>query len=115
MAEIVASNANLARRYDLSASMRGVGPTLAFTLIALLPELGPDEPQTDRRPCRPWSDAEFEAATLHLRRAKGGTTATHRLLGDELRALRALKREAKSPFIFVSERGARSRLLALPS
>jgi type 1 fimbriae regulatory protein FimB/type 1 fimbriae regulatory protein FimE len=53
-----------------------------------------------------WSDVEFETATLHLRRAKGGTTATHPLLGDELRALRALKREAKSPFIFVSERGA---------
>jgi site-specific recombinase XerD len=28
------------------------------------------------------------------------------LLEEELRALRALKREAKSPFIFVSERGA---------
>jgi site-specific recombinase XerD len=28
------------------------------------------------------------------------------LLGDELRALRVLKREAKSPFVFVSERGA---------
>src|SRR5262245_55851367 len=42
-----------------------------------------------------WSDAEFESATLHLRRAKGGTTGTHPLLGDELRALRALKREAK--------------------
>ena len=53
-----------------------------------------------------WSDVEFEAATLHLRRTKGGSTATHPLLGDELRALRALKREAKSPFIFVSERGA---------
>ena len=53
-----------------------------------------------------WSDVEFESATLHLRRAKGGATTTHPLLGDELRALRALKREAKSPFIFVSERGA---------
>ena len=53
-----------------------------------------------------WSDIEFETGTLHLRRAKGGTTATHPLLGDELRALRALKREAKSPFVFVSERGA---------
>jgi type 1 fimbriae regulatory protein FimB/type 1 fimbriae regulatory protein FimE len=40
------------------------------------------------------------------RRAKGGVTSTHPLLGDELRALRVLKREAKSPFIFVSERGA---------
>ena len=53
-----------------------------------------------------WSDMEFETGTLHLRRAKGGTTATHPLLGDELRALRSLKRDAKSPFIFVSERGA---------
>ena len=35
-----------------------------------------------------WSDVEFETGTLHLRRAKGGTTATHPLLGDELRALR---------------------------
>src|SRR3974390_2171536 len=40
MAQIVASHANLTRRYELLTSMRGVGPTLAFTLIALLPELG---------------------------------------------------------------------------
>src|SRR6516225_504712 len=53
-----------------------------------------------------WSDVEFETATLHMRRAKNGLTATHPLLGDELRALRALRREAKSPFIFISERGA---------
>jgi type 1 fimbriae regulatory protein FimB/type 1 fimbriae regulatory protein FimE len=53
-----------------------------------------------------WSDLEFETGNLHLRRAKGGATGTHPLLGDELRALRVLKREAKSPFIFVSERGA---------
>ena len=62
-----------------------------------------------------WSDVEFETGTLHLRRAKGGATATHPLLGDELRALRALKREAKSPFIFVSERGAPSPPRAWPS
>jgi type 1 fimbriae regulatory protein FimB/type 1 fimbriae regulatory protein FimE len=53
-----------------------------------------------------WTQVEFETATLHVRRAKGGMTSTHPLLGDELRALRALKREAKSPFIFVTERGA---------
>ena len=53
-----------------------------------------------------WADVEFETATLHIRRAKGGVAATHPVLGDELRALRVLKREAKSPFIFVSERGA---------
>ena len=53
-----------------------------------------------------WSDVEFESGTLHLKRAKGGTTSTHPLLGDQLRALRALKRDAQSPFILVSERGA---------
>jgi len=53
-----------------------------------------------------WSDVEFESGTLHLRRAKKGQTNTHPLLGDELRALRALKREADSPFVFVTERGA---------
>jgi len=40
MAQIIASNANLTRRYELLTSMQGVGPTLAFTLVALLPELG---------------------------------------------------------------------------
>ena len=53
-----------------------------------------------------WSDVEFETGNLHLRRAKGGAASTHPLLGDELRALRVLKRESKSPFVFVSERGA---------
>jgi type 1 fimbriae regulatory protein FimB/type 1 fimbriae regulatory protein FimE len=53
-----------------------------------------------------WSDVEFETGNLHLRRAKGGTTATHPLLGDELRALRALKRGANSSFVFVTERAA---------
>jgi integrase len=53
-----------------------------------------------------WTDVEFETGTLHIRRAKGGATSTHPLLGDEMRALRALKREARSPFIFVSERAA---------
>ncbi len=53
-----------------------------------------------------WSDVEFESGALHVRRAKGGTTTTHPLLGDELRALRILKRDAKSPFVFLTERGA---------
>jgi integrase len=39
-----------------------------------------------------WSSIEFETATMHVRRAKGGQEATHPLLGDELRALRELKR-----------------------
>jgi len=40
LAEMVATNATLAQRYELLTSMPGVGPVLAFTLIALLPELG---------------------------------------------------------------------------
>src|SRR5262249_31241983 len=40
LAEMVAANGALAQRYDLLTSMPGVGPVLAFTLIALWPELG---------------------------------------------------------------------------
>ncbi len=54
-----------------------------------------------------WSDVEFESGSIYLRRAKGGATSTHPVLGDELRALRALKREAKSPVL--SENSIRAR------
>ena len=40
LAEMVATNAAFAWLYDLLTSMPGVGAVLAFTLIALLPELG---------------------------------------------------------------------------
>jgi transposase len=40
LVEIVASDAALGHRYRLLTSMPGVGPLLACTLIALLPELG---------------------------------------------------------------------------
>jgi type 1 fimbriae regulatory protein FimB/type 1 fimbriae regulatory protein FimE len=54
-----------------------------------------------------WSQVDFAAAVLHVRRVKRGTPATHPLRGDEMRALRRLQREApKSAFVFVSERGA---------
>jgi type 1 fimbriae regulatory protein FimB/type 1 fimbriae regulatory protein FimE len=52
-----------------------------------------------------WSSIEFQTGTMHVRRAKGGQEATHPLLGDELRALRELKRQSASPFAFASERG----------
>jgi site-specific recombinase XerD len=49
----------------------------------------------------------FKTASLHVRRLKNGTPSTHPLTGRELRALRRHQREsAKSPFVFVSERGA---------
>ena len=40
LTEMVATNAAFAQLYELLTSMPGVGPVLAFTLIALLPELG---------------------------------------------------------------------------
>jgi integrase len=52
-----------------------------------------------------WSSIEFETGTVYVRRAKGGQEATHPLLGDELRALRELKRRSASAFVFASERG----------
>ena len=45
-------------------------------------------------------------ACLHVRRVKNGMPSVHPLQGDEMRALRELKRSADSPFVFVSERGA---------
>jgi integrase len=54
-----------------------------------------------------WDQVDFKGATLHVRRLKNGTPSTHPLTGRELRALRRHQREsAKSPFVFVSERGA---------
>jgi type 1 fimbriae regulatory protein FimB/type 1 fimbriae regulatory protein FimE len=55
-----------------------------------------------------WEQIEFSSGALHVRRVKRGTPSTHPILGDELRALRRLKREQepKSPFVFTSERGA---------
>ena len=55
-----------------------------------------------------WSQVDFTAANLHVRRLKGNTDAVHPIRGDELRALRRLQREQqpKSAFIFVSERGS---------
>jgi type 1 fimbriae regulatory protein FimB/type 1 fimbriae regulatory protein FimE len=55
-----------------------------------------------------WEQVDPKTATLHVRRVKKGTPATHPILGDELRALRRLQREQepKSPFVFTSERGA---------
>ena len=54
-----------------------------------------------------WDQVDFSQATLAVRRLKNGTPSTHQIKGDELRALRRLQREApKSPFMFVSMRGA---------
>jgi integrase len=54
-----------------------------------------------------WSQIEFgRAAALHVRRAKNGKPSVHPLRGDELRALRGLRRLfPDSAFVFATERG----------
>jgi integrase len=53
-----------------------------------------------------WEQVDFTAATLHVRRVKRGSPATHPVGGGELRALRALRRDTPGAFVFASERGA---------
>jgi type 1 fimbriae regulatory protein FimB/type 1 fimbriae regulatory protein FimE len=54
-----------------------------------------------------WEQIDFATATLHVRRIKHGTPATHPLTGREMRALRRHQRESgRSAFVFVGERGA---------
>jgi integrase len=54
-----------------------------------------------------WDQLDLKQGLFHVRRAKKGIPSTHPLQGDELRALRQLRREAPfSPFVFLSERGA---------
>lgn len=54
-----------------------------------------------------WEQIDLKAGHLHVRRAKNGVPSTHPMQGDELRALRQLRREwpHSGGFVFVSERG----------
>jgi integrase len=54
-----------------------------------------------------WSQVEFgRAASLHVRRVKNGKPSVHPLCGDEIRALRELRRQfPDSGYLFVTERG----------
>ncbi|MGB9388411.1 MAG: tyrosine-type recombinase/integrase, partial [Xanthobacteraceae bacterium] len=53
-----------------------------------------------------WDQIDFSKGHLHVRRLKGGIHSVHPIQGDELRALRGLKRQQKpqSAFVFTSER-----------
>jgi len=53
-----------------------------------------------------WSQVEFSrSASLHVRRAKNGKASVHPLRGDEIRALRELRRQfPDSAFVFTTER-----------
>jgi type 1 fimbriae regulatory protein FimB/type 1 fimbriae regulatory protein FimE len=53
-----------------------------------------------------WDQIDLDQARMAVRRVKRGTPSTHPIQGDELRALRRLRREAPhSEFVFMSERG----------
>ena len=71
----------------------------------------PRKPKEERRAAElvdlRWDQVELgRNAALHVRRVKQGLPSVHPLPGDEMRALRDLKRTATSPFVFTSERGA---------
>src|SRR6516164_2846094 len=54
-----------------------------------------------------WQQVHLDSATIDIRRAKNGTPGIHGLQGDELRLLRALRREnPHADFVFPSERKA---------
>jgi len=54
-----------------------------------------------------WDQIDFSKGHLHVRRLKGGIHSIHPIQGDELRALRELRREQEpeSAFLFTTERG----------
>jgi type 1 fimbriae regulatory protein FimB/type 1 fimbriae regulatory protein FimE len=53
-----------------------------------------------------WWQVNLDAGTVEVHRLKGGSSSTHVLHGDEIRALRRLRREfPNSDHVFVTERG----------
>ena len=52
-----------------------------------------------------WDQVDFTRSRLHVNRLKNGDPSIHQIEGDELRALRKLKRDyPESDFVFTSER-----------
>jgi integrase len=53
-----------------------------------------------------WHQVELDQGRMHVRRAKNGTPSVHPIRGDEIRALRKLRRESPNEaYVFVTERG----------
>lgn len=52
-----------------------------------------------------WDRVDFKDGTLLVKRLKGSRDSVHYLDGDELRALRKLKRDSKTSFVFESQLG----------
>ncbi len=52
-----------------------------------------------------WSDIDLSEGTIYIRRIKGSRSGRHPLQGDEMRALKKLKRDYEpSPFVFTCNR-----------
>nr|OEJ78153.1 integrase [Cyanobacterium sp. IPPAS B-1200] len=52
-----------------------------------------------------WSDIDLAEGTIYIKRVKGSRSGRHPLQGDEMRALKRLKRNSpNSPFVFVGNR-----------
>ena len=53
-----------------------------------------------------WDQIDLKAGRIHVNRLKNGNPATHYLEGDEMRALRRVRRQyPDGPFVFSTERG----------
>lgn len=52
-----------------------------------------------------WDQIDFDKGTILVHRRKAGEPSKQPLSGDELRALRLIRKSSASPFVFVSERG----------
>ena len=53
-----------------------------------------------------WHQVELDHGRMHVRRAKNGTPSVHPIRGDEIRALRKLRREnPNEAYVFLTERG----------
>ena len=54
-----------------------------------------------------WDQIDFSTGMMHVNRVKNGMSSVQQIGGEEMRALRALKREdGSSRFVFMTERGA---------
>jgi len=54
-----------------------------------------------------WDQIDFAQGMMHVRRVKNGIASVQQIGGEEMRALRALRREdGASRFVFMTERGA---------
>ena len=54
-----------------------------------------------------WDQIDFSQGMMHVRRLKGGIPSVQQIGGEEMRTLRALKREDNAGrYVFMTERGA---------